>query len=200
MSVEISIDQASYNRLMGQLDDLKKKAGVGMYQAITTAALAIRNKAMLRLKEKGHIITSRLINSIVVKGKDQISPSSSYKCDTGSFDGDLRSVTINGDFVAVGTNVEYAGAIEFGRKAAVINGPIYIKNVGWRWIKTSKATSADSFLYYAFKNVDITASVEEEMRKIVAADAWKNKGVSVGPNGGTYTVSPSGRKNYFKQR
>jgi len=68
----------------------------------------------------------------------------------------------------VGTNVEYAAAIEFGSRPHVIeaknkkvlsNGKKFfgkrVNHPGW---------SGDSFLYWAMKNVDVEKSVAEDMQ------------------------------------
>lgn len=173
MSVQLEIDKKSLDDLQKQIETWKKRMGGSAYAGLCQAALQLRNDAMLRLNERKHIVTSRLKNSIYIKvnqsdpkvvdfGKN--GPNYTDK-DGKGYDGELRTVTVGSGELVIGTNVEYAGAIEFGHGPIVINSPVNIKNVGWRYIKTLPARAGDSFLYWAFKNVNIIQSVKEKMQK-----------------------------------
>jgi HK97 gp10 family phage protein len=53
---------------------------------------------------------------------------------------------VKDDHVIIGTNVEYAPHVEYGTRPHTINGPVKIKNVGWRYIGTHPGTRAQPFL------------------------------------------------------
>jgi hypothetical protein len=172
MSVEFSIDQTSLDNLKRQIEEFKKRTGHSAYTGLCAAALQLRNDAMLRLRERKHIITSRLRNSIYIKVSKQDKSVSlpdnglSYSDDTGAtYNRDLKTVTLDAGSIAVGTNVEYAGAIEFGHGPIAINSPVNMKKIGWRYLKTIPAKGGDSFLYWAFKNINVNQSVAEKMKE-----------------------------------
>jgi hypothetical protein len=132
----------------------------------------IQTEARLRLTGRGHIVSSRLKNSIYVKTKTPtITPTNtlSYSDSTGkSYSSELTTVSVGDLEGAVGTNVEYASAIEMGAPPHVIQ------------VKDAKVLSdgkrifgrrvnhpgykGDSFLYWAFKNVNVQQSVAKDMQ------------------------------------
>lgn len=139
MSVQISIDQASLTRLERQLSYLRENTGKSALQALVKAAMAIKTEAQLRLLGRGHIVTSRLRNSIFIKaGNNAKIPNndSTYSDNLGkSFNADLPTVSLSQYELAIGTNVEYATKIEV----------------------------KDSYLYWAFQNVNVEQALKEKM-------------------------------------
>lgn len=170
-NIQIGIDPRTLKHLSDQMDIMKQNAGKSMYEALIKVAFKIKTEAQLRLTGRGHIITSRLKNSIFVKGQKHINrPDNSltYTDTKGkSYKSDLSTVKLAANELAIGTNVEYAPAIEFGSRPHVIeaknrkvlsNGKTFfgkrVNHPGW---------SGDSFLYWAMKNVDVTKSVGDDM-------------------------------------
>lgn len=172
MSVQIEIDKVSFDNVMKQLDIVKENGGVSAYRAVVKVAFKIKSEAQLRLTGRGHIITSRLKNSIFVKTKQPTLVANNqltYSDNTGkSYKSDLSTVKVNDFEAAIGTNVEYAPAIEFGARPHVIeakdkkvlsNGKsIFGRRVNHPGFK------GDSFLYWAFKNVNVLQSVAKDMQ------------------------------------
>jgi phage gpG-like protein len=173
----IGIDPRTMKHLLDQMEILKKDTVRSMYSALTKTAFKIKSEAQLRLTGRGHIITSRLKNSLFVKTQTPVD-SLSYSDGKGhSYSSDLSTVKLGKDEIAVGTNVEYAASIEFGSKPHVIeaknknvlsNGSKFfgkrVNHPGWK---------GDSFLYWAMKNVDVTKSVGEDMRNSLKFGAGK---------------------------
>ncbi|NIA28714.1 MAG: hypothetical protein GWP06_02225 [Actinobacteria bacterium] len=141
MGVQIEIDQASQERLNKQFDHLKMIMGKSSIAALAKIGMKIKTTAQNRIKAKGHIVTSRLRNSIYVKGKKPIINNNnqrSYSDSKGNaYTSDLSTTGLVKDQIAVGTNVDYAEKIEV----------------------------MDSFLYWAVKNVDVTKTIGEQMRE-----------------------------------
>ena len=50
----------------------------------------------------------------------------------------------------IGTDVDYAAAVEYGTPPYKINSPVFIRNVGWRYIKTHPGLPARPYLRPAF--------------------------------------------------
>lgn len=181
MAIELSISSSDLKELDKKLNDLKNNTGKSAWAALVTIAFKIRNEAMMRLQGRDHVRTSRLKNSIFVKGKKQSEinaasgggdkgQSNTYKDNTGkSYDSDLRSVSVSDFDLAIGSNVEYATAIEFGAAAHDINSPVNIRGVGWRYIKKHPGFKGDSFLYWGLKNVDIAKTAADLIRQDIEA-------------------------------
>jgi hypothetical protein len=171
MSVRIDIDQASLKHVQNQINLLQQNGGRSFYEAVVKVAFKIKSEAQLRLTGRGHIISSRLKNSIYVKTqKPTLRPDNqlTYSDNKGkSYKSDLGTVNVNANEVAVGTNVEYAAAIELGARPHVIeaknkkvlsNGKqIFGKRVNHPGFK------GDSYLYWAMKNVNVLQSVAKDM-------------------------------------
>lgn len=171
-NISIGIDPRSLKRLNDQIETLKKEAGRSFYSAMVKAAFKIKAEAQLRLTGRGHIITSRLKNSIFVKGfQPIITPNNqlTYSDTEGkTYKSDLSTVKLKETDLAVGTNVEYADIIEFGgrphwiraKNAKVLsNGKQMFGTKAWH-----PGFGGDSFLYWAYKNVDIFSSVGKDMQ------------------------------------
>lgn len=134
--VSIEIDQKSFDHLNKQMEVLKQGTPRSLYSAITKIGYKIKAEAQMRLRGKNHIVTSRLRNSLFVKTKSK--HSLSYQDNKGgSFISDLRTITIKENDIAIGTNVIYAE---------------YIENM-------------DSYLQWATLNVDISKSIQDDMKK-----------------------------------
>ncbi len=122
MSAEISLDANSLKHFNSQMEILRSNGKLSLYQALVKLSFKIKSEAQNRLKGQRHVVTSRLRNSIYVMAKKQEDVSkkdnsSSYSDNTGrTYDAKLVSITPNDDELIIGTNVEYAGDIEFGSK------------------------------------------------------------------------------------
>lgn len=185
-NIQIGIDPRTLKHLSDQFDLVKKGAGDSMYRALIKVAFKIKSEAQLRLTGRGHIITSRLKNSIFVKGQKHINAPNNgltYTDTKGkSYKSDLSTVKLAANELAIGTNVEYAPDIEFGSRPHVIesknrkvlsNGKTFfgrkVNHPGW---------SGDSFLYWGMKNVDITKSVGDDMTNDLKFGKFLKPGVT----------------------
>jgi hypothetical protein len=132
MGASIQIDPISHKRLNKRFKALSKAYPEEMFKAIVAILFDIKLIAQKKIKSDGHIVTSRLRNSIFVKTPKQryarrSTNSLSYTFDGGSGNRDL-SVNLETNEGAVGTNVEYAHKIEnldsyleFGAKTVDVN-------------------------------------------------------------------------------
>jgi len=140
MGVELKLEKRGVKNLNRQLDKLDIGIDRSAYSAIIKLLIKIRSEAQLRLKGRGHIVTSRLINSIYIKAKypDNIPDNSAIYSDNKgqTYNRELRSVRVSDIEGAVGTNVEYGLKIE----------------------------NKDSYLYWALRNVDVTRSLADDMK------------------------------------
>lgn len=171
-SIKLEVDKKTFDHVKSQLDALNTGGVQSAYRAIIKVLFKIKSEAQLRLTGRGHIVSSRLKNSIYIKTKTPtITPtnSQSYSDNTGkSYNSDLTTVSVGDLEGAVGTNVEYASAIELGAPPHVIQ------------VKDAKVLSdgkrifgrrvnhpgykGDSFLYWALKNVNVQQSVAKDMQ------------------------------------
>lgn len=140
MSVELTLDKASFDNFNKQMDILKAKGNRTIYEAIIKVAMKIKTSAQLRLSGRKHVVTSRLKNSIYIKAIKEVKDNSKQYSDNEgkTFDADLTTVMVDEKTVAIGTNVEYGGKIE----------------------------NKDSYLYWAMQNVDIEQSLAKDMKDI----------------------------------
>lgn len=122
-SVQIDIDKSAFDNIQKQFNSLKIGGTASAYRALMKVAFKIKSEAQLRLTGRGHIITSRLKNSIFVKSKkmnDVIKKGNSLTyTDTkgNSYKSDLSTVMLNEFEFAIGSNVEYAQDIELGARS-----------------------------------------------------------------------------------
>lgn len=122
-SVSIEMDNSAMRNIQKNLDSLKTGGAESAYRALMKVAFKIKAEAQLRLTGRGHIVTSRLKNSIFVKSKkmtDVIKRGNSLTyTDTkgNSYKSDMTTFTLNDFEFAIGSNVEYAQDIEFGSRA-----------------------------------------------------------------------------------
>ncbi len=170
--VSIEIDKASLNNLNKQFAALCTTIDKAAPRDIEKVLYKMKTEAQLRLTGRGHIVTSRLRNSIYVQmhGFDNFPDNSkSYSANGKSYSSELKTVRLKENEGAVGTNVEYAAGIEFGfrphvieaKNAKVLGTPktgFFGKRVNHPGYK------GDSYLYWALKNVDVTKSVADDMR------------------------------------
>jgi phage gpG-like protein len=185
--MKIEIDKASQDNLNRQFEALKVGAGRSMFSALMKVGFKIKTEAQLRLTGRGHIVTSRLKNSIFVKSKKMTDVLNSknqltYSDKDGkSYNSDLSTVSLNEGELAIGTNVEYAAAIEFGSRPHVIevknkkvlsNGTqIFGKRVN------HPGFGGDSYLYWALRNVDVLSNVGKDMQDDIKFGRFVGKGV-----------------------
>lgn len=116
-----------------QMDIIKAQYPEKAMDMVVKLLYDIKLLAQQKLKVDGHIVTSRLRNSIFVKSKRQ-GDTSSYSDKEGrlfSRDLDVQLSDMEG---AVGTDVDYAAKIEY---------------------------QYDSYLYWAAKNVDMNRRAKE---------------------------------------
>lgn len=139
----MTVDQASIDNINRQFEALKVNGSASAYRALMKVAFKIKTEAQLRLTGRGHIITSRLKNSIFVNSKkmnDVLKQNNSltYSDSNGkSYSSEFDSGTMEDNEFAIGTNVVYGRKIEFG----------------------------DSYLYWALKNVNVMQSVAKDMQE-----------------------------------
>lgn len=150
----VELTQQSQRDVTNSLIRFGKEAEKVIRDVINRTALAIETDAKMKLKSDGHIITSRLRSSVhaeTISGQKYTYSDSDGK----SYDGALGEKLENLEAVA-GTNVEYAGAIEFGTgphlilpknkkalKFEIDGKPVFAKSVKHPGFK------GDSFLGYA---------------------------------------------------
>ena len=167
-SVQIGIDPRTMKDLLGKLDKLKSEGGRSAYSAVMKLAFKIKAEAQLRLTGQGHVKTSRLKNSIHVKAKTPVDSMTYSDTNGKSYSKDLTTVTLKEGELAIGTNVEYGPAVEFGsrphvievkNKKALSNGKTFfgrkVNHPGWK---------GSSYLYWALKNVNPEKSIADDMR------------------------------------
>lgn len=171
MSIQINVDKASLQNIEKQLEILKINGGKSGMNAIIKVLFKIKSEAQLRLTGRGHIKTSRLKNSIYVKTKTPITtPTNTLSYSDGkgkTYKSDLTTVSLTEFEGAVGTNVEYAPAIELGARPHVIEAKNKkVLSDGKRFFGkrvNHPGFGGDSFLYWAMKNVNVLQSVAQDM-------------------------------------
>jgi len=114
----LQFQKESYLNFNKQMDELKKMAPSKAFKMIVRLLYDMKLLAQQKLKSDRHIDTSRLRNSIYIKTLGQkfakSNNSESYTDKGGkSYSKDFH-VGLNENEGAIGTNVEYAPAIEFG--------------------------------------------------------------------------------------
>ncbi len=91
--------------------------------------------------------------------------------DTGRLKGSITHETYDEE-AHVGTNIEYAPHIEYGTRSHMINSPVKIRGVGWRYIKRHPGTKAQPFLRPALdgKKAAILRDFKSWIRKAMRVD------------------------------
>lgn len=121
MKGQIEIDRSSFDALNKNFDDIKKKIPLASYHALVAFLFNAKSLAQNRLKANKHIVTSRLRNSIYVKSHAKRQDNKQYSDRKGrTYSADLETVALKDQEAAIGTNVEYAAAIERGAPAHII--------------------------------------------------------------------------------
>ena len=157
MSVSISLNDKDLFNLQKQLDKIKESYSDTAYDMVVKLGYDTKRLAQYKLRMNNSIKTKKLHNSLFVKDRDK-TDNSSYSCELGTFDADFE-IPLSENEVAVGTNVEYAAAVEFGRAPRVIE----VKHVNvltdgenfFGRIVHQKRVVGKTFLYWATKHLDI---------------------------------------------
>lgn len=137
MSVQISLDPISHKKLNKRFKLMEKHYPAETFRAIVAILFDMKLIAQRKIKSDGHIVTSRLRNSLFVKTpKQEFAKRSTnkraYTFQGGNSDRDLSVQLKNGEG-AFGTNVIYANKIE----------------------------NLDSFIEHAAKTVDVNKRFRE---------------------------------------
>lgn len=116
MSVEIKLDRISHKTLNKRFKLMDKHYPAETFRAIVAILFDMKLIAQRKIKADGHIVTSRLRNSIFVKTPKQefankATNKRGYSFQGGTGNRDLR-VSLNKQQGAVGTNVVYGDKIE----------------------------------------------------------------------------------------
>lgn len=161
--VTIELTQQSKKNIDLQMAKLKKLAPDVARKGMFKLLFDIKALAQNKLKSDRHIVSSRLRNSIYVqtlKPQNIGDNKETYQDETGKSYSSRLDVDLTDNDGAVGTNVEYAGAIEYGY------GPHTIEVKNAKVLGTPKkgffgkkvqhpGFAGDSFLWWALKNVDL---------------------------------------------
>lgn len=177
--VTIELTEQSKKNIDLQMAKLKKLAPEAAKKGMFKLLVDIKSLAQNKLRSDEHIKSSRLRNSLyvqstannkhLIKDKDN---SESYTDKDGKSYSRKLDVDLTNNEGAVGTNVEYAGAIEYGYGPHTIeakNFPVLgNKNVGFFGKKVQHPGFAgDSFLYWASKNVDLNKRWREVSKELL---------------------------------
>ena len=172
----IELQQQSKANFDKQMKKLLQMAPESAFKMLVTLLFDIKTLAQQKLKSDGHIVTSRLRNSFYIKTLGQkfakrADNSESYTAEGKTYKSDFQ-VDLKEYEGAVGTNVEYAPAIEFGYGAHIIE----VKNAkvlgtvkkGFFGKKVNHPGFAgDSYLYWALKNVDTEKRGREVAKELL---------------------------------
>lgn len=175
--VTIELTEQSKKNIDLQMAKLKKLAPEAAKKGMFKLLFDIKALAQNKLKSDRHIQTSRLRNSLYVQAgetKYQQGPDNSetYSDTAGKSYSRKLDVDLTNNEGAVGTNVEYAGAIEYGYGPHTIeakNFPVLgNKKVGFFGKKVQHPGFAgDSFLWWALKNVDLNKRWREISKELL---------------------------------
>lgn len=176
MKGQIEIDSRSFDALNKNFDEVKKKIPEFTYRSLVAFLFNAKSLAQNRLKDHKHIITSRLRNSIYVKSNSKLQDNKQYTDSNGkSYSAELETVSLKDKEAAIGTNVEYAAAIERGAAPHTI----YPRNGrALSWINKSTGErifigkvnhpgyAGDSFLWWGVQNADNKVFVKEYNKQV----------------------------------
>lgn len=176
MSARIEIDSRSFDNLNKNFDEVKKKIPEFTYRSLVAFLFNAKSLAQNRLKDHKHIVTSRLRNSIYVKSHAKRQDNKQYNDSNGrSYSAELETVALKDQEAAIGTNVEYAAAIERGARPHTIY-PVKAKFLSWINKTTGGRVFArrvnhpgfggDSYLWWAVQNADDKEFVKEYNRQV----------------------------------
>lgn len=142
--IELEVDKASFDNLMKNMAKVAKEYPRETYRAIVKILFDIKLKAQRKIRADRHIVTNRLRASIFVKTPSQIfakraGNSRDFSDNTGkTWTRSLDEVTLKEYEGAVGTDVVYGPYIE----------------------------SLDSFMKYAYDNVDMNRRFKEVEKNV----------------------------------
>ncbi len=130
-------------------------------EALTRAGVMVAGDAMLNAPVR----SGRLRGSITWQTRTEGSEPAGNPEDAVSRPKDKKTVH-------VGTNVEYAPHTEYGTRSHMINSPVKIRGVGWRYIKRHPGTKAQPFLRPALdgKKAAILRDFKSWIRKAMRGD------------------------------
>jgi hypothetical protein len=127
-SVEFSYQEKQ--KLDRTFEVIKKEIPAATYEALVAFLFNVKSLAQNRLKDRKHIVTSRLRNSIYVQSTAKRQDNKTYSDKRGnSFNGEIN-VPLKKHEAAVGTNVEYALSVERGSAPHMIR-PTKAKVLSW---------------------------------------------------------------------
>ena len=122
-----------------------------MARALEATGVLLEEAAVRAIRNVRAIDTGRLRGSITHATSNGVSRTR-YSDNAKAGQSDAVSRPSSKYEVWIGTNVEYAEAIEFGLRAHEVNSPVNIKGVGWRYIKTAKARAERPYMRPALDN------------------------------------------------
>lgn len=139
MSKDVSIELVNLKEVQASINNYGNDARTAVIKAIHLTGKAIESTAKLRLRGRldsaRHWVTGRLTTSVHMEHNMDYKDKNTYKSDdsSGAVDG-ILGIQLEDMEAAVGTNVEYAGKIEFDydsflRYAAEKQEPKYIKQM-----------------------------------------------------------------------
>jgi len=142
---------------------IKKEIPAATYEAMVVFLFGVKALAQNRLKDRKHIVTSRLRNSIYVHSTAKLQDNKTYSDTKGGTFSATLDVPLKKHEAAIGTNVEYAVSIERGSAPHTIV-PVQAKVLSWVNKLTGDrifakrvnhpGSQGDSFLWWAFQRAD----------------------------------------------
>jgi hypothetical protein len=142
---------------------IKKEIPAATYEALVAFLFGVKALAQNRLKDRKHIVKSRLRNSIYVHSTAKRQDNKTYSDNEGKTYSAVLAVPLKKHEAAIGTNVEYALSVERGSSPHVIlpkNKPLlkWKDKLTGQWRSAKKVnhpgTQGDSYLWWAFHRAD----------------------------------------------
>jgi hypothetical protein len=162
-------------KLDKNLELIKKEIPAATYEALVSFLFSVKSLAQNRIKDRKHIVTSRLRNSIFVQSHAKLQDRKTHTDTNGRSYSSELDVTLKKHEAAVGTNVEYALSVERGSAPHVIL-PAKKKVLSWIDKATGKrmfskrvnhpGTKGDSFLWWALQRADDKEFVKAYNREV----------------------------------
>ncbi len=172
-SVEFSYQEKQ--KLDRTFEVIKKEIPAATYGALVAFLFNVKSLAQNRLKDRRHIVTSRLRNSIYVQSTAKRQDNKTYSDNEGKTYSAILDVPLKKHEAAVGTNVEYALSVELGSAPHTIV-PVKAKVLSWVNKLTGDrifakrvnhpGTQGDSYLWWAFQRADDKEFVKEYNRQV----------------------------------
>jgi len=153
-AASIELTKQSQANFDSQMRKLERRMDMSVDKGLIKFMQNVKNRAQSRLKARGHNDTTRLVNSISVQDK------------RGS-DNERLNVTLQDHEFAVGTNVEYAAAVELGSRPHIIRAKnaktLGTPDTGYFGKEVHHpGYGGDSYLYWAAR----TASIDDTVQAI----------------------------------